>query len=51
MYPPAISLEVEYSEVPKHLQSPKRILLRVLCARREVINFPINFTVEKEGAP
>ena len=50
-YPPAISLEVEYSEVPKHLQSPKRILLRVLCAKREVMNFPINFTVEKEGVP
>ena len=51
MYPPAISLEVEYSEVPKRLQSPKRILLRVLCAKREVMNFPIDFFEEKEGVP
>ena len=50
-YPPAISLEVEHSEVPKHLQSHKHILLRVLGARQGVMNFSISFIVEKEGVP
>ena len=50
-YPPAISLEVEHSEVPKHLQSHKRILLFVLGAKQGVMKFSINFIVEKEGVP
>ena len=48
-YPPAISVEVNHSKVPKHLQSHRRILLHVLGAKRGVMNFPIDFIVEKEG--
>ena len=50
-YPPAISVEVEHSEVAKHLQSRKRILLHVNGAEQGVMNFPIDFFVEKEGVP
>ena len=49
MYPPAISLEVVHSEVPKHLQSHKRILLHISGAKQGAMNFPIDFFVEKEG--
>ena len=49
MYPPAISLEVVHSEVPKHLRSCKRILLHVHGAKEGVMKFPIDVFVEKEG--
>ena len=49
MYPPAISIEVVYSEVPKHKRSRKRILLHVHGAKEGVMKFPIDFFVEKEG--
>ena len=49
MYPPAISLEVVHSEVPKHMQSHKRILLCVNGAKQGAMSFPIDFFVEKEG--
>ena len=51
MYPPAISLEVVHSEVPKHLRSCKRILLHVHGAKEGVMKFPIDVFVEKEGVP
>ena len=49
LYPPAISLQVVHSKVPEHLQTHKRILLRVYGAKGGAINFPIDFFVEKEG--
>ena len=51
MYPPAISLEVVHSEVPKHLRSCKRILLHVHGAKEGVMKFPIDVFVEKQGVP
>ena len=49
LYPPAISLQVVQSEVPRHLQSHKRILLDVRGAKEGAMNFPIDFFEEKEG--
>ena len=49
LYPPAISLEVVQSKVPRHLQSPKRILLHVHGAKEGVMKFPIDVIEEKEG--
>ena len=49
LYPPAISLHVLQSEVPRHLQSHKRILLHVCGAKEGAMNFPIDFFEEKEG--
>ena len=49
MYPPAISLRVVHSKVPEHLQTHKHILLHIHGAKEGVMNFPIDFFVEKEG--
>ena len=49
MYPPAISLEVVQSEVPKHMRSHKRILLHIHGAMGGAMHFPIDFSEEKEG--
>ena len=49
LYPPAISLEVVQSKVPRHLQLHKRILLHVHGAKEGVMNFPIDVLEEKEG--
>ena len=49
LYPPALSVYVVQSEVPRHLQSHKRILLHVHGAKEGTMNFPIDFFEEKEG--
>ena len=49
LYPPAITLQVVQSEVPRHLQSHKRILLHVHGPKKGAMNFPIDFFEEKEG--
>ena len=49
LYPPAICLEVVQSEVPRHLQLHKCILLHVHGAKEGVMNFPIDVLDEKEG--
>ena len=49
LYPPAICHDVVQSEVPRHLQSHKRIYLHVHGAKEGDISFPINVLVEKEG--
>ena len=49
MYPPAISLEVVRSEVPKHMRSHKRILLHIHGAIGGAMHFPVDFFHEKEG--
>ena len=49
MYPPAISLEVVQSKVPKHMQSHKRILLHIHGAMGGAMHFPVDFSEEKEG--
>ena len=49
LYPPAISLQVVQSEVPRHLRLHKRILLRIHGAKEGAMNFPIDFLEEKEG--
>ena len=49
MYPPAISLEVVLSEVPKHMRSRKRLLLSVHGGMGGAMHFPVDFSEEKEG--
>ena len=49
MYPPAISLQVVQSEVPRHTRSRKRILLLVHGAMGGAMHFPVDFYEEKEG--
>ena len=49
LYPPAISLQVLQSEVPRHLRLHKRILLHVHGAKEGAMTFPIDFLEEKEG--
>ena len=49
LYPPAISLQVVQSEVPRHLRLHKRIHLHVHGAKEGAMNFPIDFFEEKEG--
>ena len=49
MYPPAISIIVALSEVPKHLRSRKFIHLEVRGTKKGVITFPIEVLEEKEG--
>ena len=49
MYPPAISVQVVQSEVPKHMRSHKRILLSVHGAMGGAMHFPVDFFEEKEG--
>lgn len=48
-YPPAISCEITQSKAPRHLQSHKRIHLRIYGAKGGVITFPIDVLEEKEG--
>ena len=48
LYPPAISLHILQSEVPRHLQSHKRILLHVRGTKKGAMNFPF-YVFEKEG--
>ena len=49
LYPPAISLYVLQSEVPRHLRLHKRILLRIHGAKEGAMNFPIDIYEEQEG--
>ena len=49
LYPPAISLHILQSEVPRHLQSHKRILLHVRGTKKGAMNFPFYVFEEKEG--
>ena len=49
LYPPAISLQVVQSEVPRHLRLHKRILLRIHGAKEGAMNFPIDIYEEQEG--
>ena len=54
LYPPAICHDVVQSEVPRHLQSHKRILVVIQGAKKEGnkegdIILPIDFFEEKEG--
>ena len=49
MYPPAISLEVVRSEVPKHMRSHKCILLHIHGGMEGAMHFPVDFSEEKEG--
>ena len=49
LYPPAICHDVVQSEVPRHLQSHKRIDLHIHGAKEGEITFPIDFLEEKEG--
>ena len=49
LYPPAICRDVVQSEVPRHLQSHKRIDLHIHGAKEGEITFPIDFLEEKEG--
>ena len=49
LYPPAICHDVVQSEVPRHLQSHKRILIRIQGNKEEDIILPIDFFEEKEG--
>ena len=47
LYPPAICYDIVQSQVPKHLQSHKRIQLHIHGAKEGVITFPI--VVLEEG--
>ena len=49
LYPPAICHDVVQSEVPRHLQSHKRILIRIQGNKEDDIILPIDFFEEKEG--
>ena len=49
LYPPAICHDVLQSEVPRHLQSHKRIDLRIHGAKEGDITFPLDVLEEKEG--
>ena len=49
LYPPAICHDVVQSEVPRHLQSRKRILIRIQGNKEDDIILPIDFFEEKEG--
>ena len=49
MCPPAYSLQVVYIEVPKHLQSHKRILFHINGAKEGVMKYPNYAVEEKEG--
>ena len=49
LYPPAICHDVKQSELPRHLQSHRRILINIHGAKEGDISFPINVLEEKEG--
>ena len=49
LYPPAICHDVVQSEVPRHLQSHKRIDLHIHGAKEGDITFPVDVLEEKEG--
>ena len=49
LYPPAICHDIVQSQVPRDLQSPKRIQLHIHGAKEGVITFPVNVLKEKEG--
>ena len=49
LYPPAICHDIEQSQVPRDLQSHKRIQLHIHGAKEGDITFPVNVLEEKEG--
>ena len=49
LYPPAICHDIQQSQVPRDLQSHKRIQLQIHGAKEGVITFPVDVLEEKEG--
>ena len=49
LYPPAICHDIVQSQVPRDLQSHKRVQLHIHGAKEGVITFPVDVLEEKEG--